>query len=100
MFSQIPIDRNKLNKICRQHHIRRLWLFGSVLNDDFNQNSDVDVLYEFQSGKTPGLAIYNVIRELSDLMGGRRVDFVSEKYISLRIRNHPSFRKEILYDEG
>jgi hypothetical protein len=100
MLKQIPVDRNKLNDFCKQHHIRRLWLFGSALDTDFSQNSDVDILYEFQSGKTPGLDIHNIIRELSDLMGGRRVDFISEKYISPRIRNHPSFRKEILYEKG
>ena len=31
-------------------------LFGSVLRADFRPDSDVDVLVEFEQGRTPGLA--------------------------------------------
>jgi uncharacterized protein len=40
---------------CRRHHIRRLALFGSVLRDDFTDQSDVDVLVEFESGHRVGM---------------------------------------------
>ena len=41
---------------CRRHHIRRLALFGSVLRPgDFQPDSDVDVLVDFEPGHTPGL---------------------------------------------
>lgn len=32
--------------LCRRYGIRRLWLFGSVLRDDFRPDSDVDVLVD------------------------------------------------------
>ena len=98
--ARIPIDHDKIADFCRRHHIRRLWLFGSVLNDDFREDSDIDILYEFQPEKTPGFAIFRVIEGLSELIGGQKVDFVSDKYLSRRIRNHPAFHKEVLYDEG
>jgi predicted nucleotidyltransferase len=31
------IDRDALAAFCRKWHIRRLWLFGSVLRDDFTE---------------------------------------------------------------
>jgi predicted nucleotidyltransferase len=44
----ISIDRDEVSAFCRQHHITRLALFGSVLGDDFGPYSDVDVLWSFR----------------------------------------------------
>ncbi|MDP8228223.1 MAG: nucleotidyltransferase domain-containing protein [Candidatus Electryoneaceae bacterium] len=100
MPAQIPIDQDKLTAFCRKHHIRRLSLFGSVLRDDFRDDSDVDVLYEFQPNQIVGFRIFLIEEELSQMLGGREVDLVSEKDISRRIRNHPYFHSEILFNEG
>jgi predicted nucleotidyltransferase len=35
------------HSFCERYPIRKLALFGSVLRDDFNPDSDVDVLVEF-----------------------------------------------------
>ena len=83
---QVPIDREKLACFCRRHHIRKLAFFGSVLRDDFRPNSDVDVLVEFESGCAPGFAIVDIEEELSQIIGGRQVDLVSEKYLNPRLR--------------
>jgi len=41
--------RDQLAKLCRQHRVRRLALFGSALREDFDpQRSDLDFLVEFQ----------------------------------------------------
>lgn len=100
MLPKLNIDRDKLTDFCRGWHIRRLWLFGSVLRDEFRDDSDVDVLYEFAEGKTPGWEIVDVGEELSSLLGGRKVDFVPMKYLSRRIKNHAYFNPELLFDEG
>ncbi|TAH36840.1 MAG: nucleotidyltransferase [Planctomycetota bacterium] len=73
MAARIPVDRARIAEFCRRHHIRRLALFGSVLRDDFRPDSDVDVLVEFEPGRTPGLAFFSMQDELSELLG-RRVD--------------------------
>ena len=46
---RIDVPTEKLVEFCRQHHIRRLAFFGSVLRDDFGPDSDVDVLVEFEA---------------------------------------------------
>ena len=58
---------------CRRHHIIRLSLFGSVLREDFRPDSDVDVLVEFEPGKTPGFSFIDIQDELSNMIG-RKVD--------------------------
>jgi predicted nucleotidyltransferase len=100
MRLQVPIDREKLAGFCRRHHIRKLAFFGSVLRDDFRPNSDVDVLVEFESGCTPGFGIVDVEEELSQLLGGRRVDLVSEKYLNPRLRGRVLASAEVQYAQG
>lgn len=55
MAAQLLIDRERVAEFCREHHIRKLSLFGSVLRADFGPESDVDVLVEFEPGHVPGL---------------------------------------------
>lgn len=47
---RIDIPSEQVANFCRQHRIRWLAVFGSVLRDDFRRDSDVDVLVEFDSG--------------------------------------------------
>ena len=99
-MAQIVVDKDKLAGFCRRRHIRRLALFGSVVRDDFGPESDVDVLVEFAPGHTPGLAIVDVEEELSDLLGGRRVDLVNPKYLNRRLKARVLAEAEVQYAEG
>ncbi len=44
-----------LRDFATRHGIRRLALFGSVLRGEDTPASDVDLLVEFEEGRTPGL---------------------------------------------
>src|SRR5216683_1352652 len=100
MRLQVPLDREKLACFCRRHRIRKLAFFGSVLRDDFRPNSDVDVLVEFEPGCAPGFAIVDIEEELSQMVGGRRVDLVSEKYLNPRLRRNVLASAEVQYAQG
>ncbi len=39
-MARISIPEEKISWFCRQNHIQRLALFGSVLRDDFGPDSD------------------------------------------------------------
>lgn len=91
----IPTD--DLADLCRRHHIRRLSLFGSILRDDFTPKSDIDVLVEFEPGKTPGLEFFGVERELTELFG-RRVDLNTPKCLSKYFRDEVLAEAKIVYD--
>lgn len=65
----------ELSDYCRQHHIRRLSLFGSYAKGTAHADSDIDLLVEFDSGMAPGLIGLSAMEaELSTLMGGRKID--------------------------
>lgn len=45
MHPLIETNRATIENLCRQHGVRRLEVFGSILRDDFNSDrSDIDVL--------------------------------------------------------
>jgi hypothetical protein len=97
MSPHISIDREAVSAFCRRHHIARLALFGSVLREDFRQDSDVDVLVEFQPGHVPGLHFVSMEQEFSKLLHGRRVDMVTPKFLNPRIRDQVLRSAEPLY---
>jgi hypothetical protein len=47
----------------------------------------VDVLVEFAPGHTPGLEIVDIEEDLSNLLGGRRIDIVNPKYLNRRLKD-------------
>jgi len=94
--ARIQIPRDRIVEFCRRNHIRRLALFGSVLRDDFTPASDVDVLVEFEPGKTPGFAFFRMQEELSEIIG-RRVDLNTPKELSKYFRDEVLSEAEELY---
>ncbi|MDF1536952.1 MAG: nucleotidyltransferase family protein [bacterium] len=82
----IAVDRKSLNEFCRRNGIRKLSFFGSVLRENFGPDSDVDVLVQFEPGKVLGFDILDIEKDLSQLLGGRKVDLVNEKYLNHRLR--------------
>ena len=83
---------------CRQHHIQRLALFGSVPRGEASDDSDLDILVEFEPGHVPGLAFIRMQDELSDLFGGRRVDLVTPRFLNHRIRERVREEAVVLYE--
>jgi predicted nucleotidyltransferase len=79
-------DREALAALCRRHGIRRLALFGSVLRGDAGPDSDVDILVEFEPGRTPGLRFIAIQEELSTLLG-RNVDLSTPGFLSPHFRD-------------
>ena len=70
----ISFPEQDISAFCRRHGVRRLSVFGSILRDDFGPQSDVDVLVEFEPGRTPGMIGFGgMILELSAITG-RSVD--------------------------
>lgn len=101
MAARISIDRSALAEFCRRHHVRKLSLFGSVLRPDFTAESDVDVLVEFEPDHVPGfIGLHAMEAELSERLGGRRVDLVTEGSLNHRIRDRILSAAEVQYAAG
>lgn len=92
-----PKQREEIEEFCRRNGIRRLALFGSVLRQDFTSDSDIDVLVEFEKGKSVGLRFFEMERELSEILG-RKVDLNTPGFLSPYFREEVLRNAEVLYD--
>ncbi len=97
---RLLVPQDKLEAFCRSRHIRWMACFGSVVRDDFGQDSDVDFLVEFEPGHTPGWEIVDIEEDLSTLLGGRKVDILNPKYLNHRLKDRVMAEAEVLYAEG
>jgi predicted nucleotidyltransferase len=96
---QVPVP--EIASFCRRNHIRKLAFFGSVLRSDFRPDSDIDVLVEFEPGHVPGfIRLFGMEEELSAILGGRKVDMVTEKFLNRRIRDKVLANLEVQYVQG
>lgn len=93
----IAIPQEALAEYCRAHGMRWLAFFGSVLRDDFGPDSDVDVLVEFESGRTPGLLGMSALEiELGEILG-RKVDLRTPADLSRYFREEVVGSSEVRY---
>ena len=101
MSVRIDIPKDKIAEFSRRNHIRRLAIFGSALRADFDANSDIDILVEFEQDHTPGLfGIARMERELSALLGGRKVDLRTPEDLSRYFRQQVLREAEVQYVQG
>jgi hypothetical protein len=101
MTARVKVEKVELAAYCRQHGIRRLALFGSVLRPDFRQDSDIDVLVEFDPESVPGLlGIARMERELSAFVEGRKVDLRTSEDLSRYFRQRVIDEAEVHYAQG
>ena len=95
--SKIEIPEDQLFDICRRNQIKRLALFGSVLKDEFNSDSDVDLLVLFDpQAKIGFMALGRMKREFSELFQ-RPVDLVPQNGLKPLIREQVLASAEEIY---
>jgi predicted nucleotidyltransferase len=89
----ITIAQTELNQFCQRHFITKLSLFGSVLRDDFTEESDIDLLVEFKPDYIPTFfKLAQMERELSSLFNGRKIDLKTPQELS------PYFRQKVIQE--
>jgi len=101
MKSGVNISKEKIINFCKKNHIKRLAFFGSVQRNDFNPESDVDILVEFEPGHTPGFfKLFDMEQELSSVLNGRKVDIRTPDDLSRYFRDKIKEEAEIYYVQG
>lgn len=101
MNASITISREGVGAYCRRNGIRRLAVFGSALRKDFRPDSDIDVVVEFAPDRLPTLlGMARLERELSPLLGGRKVDLRTPEDLSRYFRDDVMEKAEVQYAEG
>ena len=97
-LANIHVPQDEIAGFCRRHRIRKLAFFGSVLLSDFEADSDVDVLIEFEAGAAVGLIrLAGMELELSDILGGRKVDLNTPNCLSRYFREDVLAEAEVHY---
>jgi predicted nucleotidyltransferase len=95
--ARIELDPGEIEAFCQRHQIAKLSLFGSVLRDDFDDESDVDVLIELEPGASVNLwTLAGVRGGLVDLLG-RDVDVTTPALLSPYIRKRVLDSAEAVY---
>lgn len=73
---RVNIPMEALAELCRRYHMRELALFGSVLRDDFADDSDIDILVEYEPGARVTLFDHFDLQRAIEALLGRPVDLV------------------------
>lgn len=89
----IELNIQSIIEICKRFHVRRLWVFGSILTPRFNKDSDVDFCVDFDWDNIPLLESANNFfgfqDSLEDLLQ-RKIDLTDDSAVK-----NPYFREEL-----
>ena len=78
----IELNMQRIIDLCLKHKVKTLAVFGSILTDRFNDQSDVDLLVNFDTTdheKWDYVTNYFDFRDALERLFGRKVDLVVEK---------------------
>ena len=97
METRLSVASDELALFCQRNQIRVLSLFGSAVTEKFTDQSDIDLLVEFEPDAKVGfLALARMQRELA-VMFQRPVDLVPRNGLKPLIREQVLAQAELLY---
>ena len=47
-MNPLLVYKDQINELCVSHKVENLYAFGSVLTEDFNSDSDIDLIVDFK----------------------------------------------------
>jgi len=84
---KLNLLKDEIAGFCKRNHILKLSLFGSALTKDFSDDSDIDLLVQFDPDHIPGLfELVGMEQELSEMFGGRKIDLRTAEDLSRYFR--------------
>lgn len=78
----IDLNIKKIIQLCKQYKVRDLSVFGSILTNRFNSNSDIDLLVNFNTENHEQwdyVDNYFGFRDALESLLGRNVDLIEEQ---------------------
>ncbi|MDE6148068.1 MAG: nucleotidyltransferase domain-containing protein [Bacteroidales bacterium] len=90
-MKMIELNMNRIVALCKKYKVNRLFVFGSVLTDKFNSESDVDMIVDFKKEEVDDYFdnYFDFKYSLQDLFG-RNVDLIEEQSIK-----NPYFKSNV-----
>jgi predicted nucleotidyltransferase len=82
---------NLIRKLCEKYRVRTFSAFGSVTREDFNENSDIDFIVDFnENDPFEYTDLYFQLKENLEKLLNRQIDLIEERGIK-----NPFFKKEL-----
>ena len=98
MNAKLSLPKEKIEEFCLRWKIDEFSLFGSALREDFDLDSDIDILVSLS--EDADLDLYDwiaMIEELEEIFG-REVDLVEKSTLKNPFRRHAILtNREIVY---
>jgi predicted nucleotidyltransferase len=95
--ARVRFDEVELAELCRRHGVRAVSLFGSAVRGELREDSDVDVLVEFEAGtRVSYFTLGELQQDLTDLFG-RHVDLKTPTTLGDRVREKVLESAEPIY---
>lgn len=80
-----------INRLCESYRVKSLFAFGSVLTDDYQQESDIDLVVDFNEKDPIKYSdLYFSLKENLENLLRRKIDLIEERGIK-----NPFFRKHL-----
>ena len=81
----------EIKQLCKEYRVRHFSVFGSVLNDNFSSNSDIDFVVDFdENDPIKYTDLYFQLKDKLEQILKRQIDLIEERAIK-----NSFFRKEI-----
>jgi len=81
----------EISTLCQTYKVAKLFAFGSVLTKNFNEQSDIDLIVDFNKNQIKDYFInYFDFKYALEAVFGRKVDLVEEQAIK-----NPYFKKTV-----
>jgi len=90
-MNRLKIYTPEIEKLCKTHNVKSLYAFGSVLNESFNNESDIGLIVDFNYIDVEEYAdnYFDFKFSLQDILK-RPIDLLEDKAIK-----NPFFRKSV-----
>ena len=79
-------------EIISKYNVTSIGLFGSIVRDDFNEESDIDIIVDFS--KPIGIEFID-LADFLELKINKKIDLVSKN--GVKHKYFESFKSEIIY---
>ena len=100
----IELNLQRIIDLCRKHKVKSLAVFGSILTDRFNDNSDVDLLVDFEDYDHDNPQEFDYVSNFLDLQDSlesilkRKVDMVVTSALRNKyFINNVNRTKQVIY---
>jgi len=98
LVHKINVYRKQIIDFCQKWKVKEFAIFGSFLREDFNENSDVDVLVSFFQEAHHSLFDLVEMQEELKTIFGREVDLVEKEGLKNPFRREAILKnREVLY---